>query len=89
MEGRIPYGSALSPLESAERFGAFVPCRFEPPTRFYAICLVPAMLGPSDDTLSLWLAWAYVLIRNAHSPIQATVNAICWRSRPFSRTRSA
>ena len=50
----------------------------EQPTLFYAIALTLAFLG-SGGGLNLWLAWAYVAFRVAHSLVQATVNVVRWR----------
>jgi hypothetical protein len=50
----------------------------EQPTLFYAICLTLALTGFGAG-INLWLAWAYVGFRVAHSLIQATVNVVRWR----------
>jgi hypothetical protein len=50
----------------------------EQPTLFYAICLTLALMGFGGG-INLWLAWAYVGFRVAHSLIQATVNVVRWR----------
>jgi hypothetical protein len=50
----------------------------EQPTLFYAICLSLALMGFGGG-INLWLAWAYVALRVAHSLIQATVNVVRWR----------
>ena len=50
----------------------------EQPTLFYAIALTLALLN-SGGGLNLWLAWAYVAFRVAHSLVQATVNIVRWR----------
>jgi hypothetical protein len=50
----------------------------EQPTLFYAICLTLALLGMGAG-LNLWLAWAYVGLRVAHSLVQATVNIVLYR----------
>lgn len=47
----------------------------EQPTLFYAIALVLALLEAGSGT-SLWLAWAYVGLRIAHSIVQATFNQV-------------
>jgi len=47
----------------------------EQPTLFYATALVLALLGQGDG-LNLWLAWASVALRVAHSLTQALVNVI-------------
>ncbi len=50
----------------------------EQPTLFYAIALTLALLGQGHG-INLWLAWAYVLLRIAHSLVQATVNKVSIR----------
>ena len=50
----------------------------EQPTLFYAIALTLALLQ-SGGGLNLWLAWAYVAFRIAHSLVQATTNIVRWR----------
>ncbi|MBL8772364.1 MAG: MAPEG family protein [Phenylobacterium sp.] len=47
----------------------------EQPTLFYATALALAVAGAGDG-LNLWLAWAYVGLRVAHSLVQATTNII-------------
>jgi hypothetical protein len=47
----------------------------EQPTIFYAIALTLAMLG-SGGGWNLWLGWAYVGFRIAHSLVQAIVNVV-------------
>ncbi|WP_137864954.1 MULTISPECIES: MAPEG family protein [unclassified Sphingomonas] len=50
----------------------------EQPTLFYAVALTLALLGQGDGP-NLWLAWAYVLLRIAHSLVQATFNRVSIR----------
>jgi hypothetical protein len=50
----------------------------EQPTLFYAIALTLALLGRGGGA-NLWLAWAYVAFRVAHSLVQATTNVVRWR----------
>jgi hypothetical protein len=50
----------------------------EQPTLFYAIALVLAFTGQGTGA-ALWLAWAYVLLRIAHSLVQATFNKVSVR----------
>ena len=50
----------------------------EQPTLFYAIALTLALLGWGGGA-NLWIAWAYVAFRVAHSLVQATVNVVRWR----------
>ncbi len=47
----------------------------EQPTLFYAICLVIALTG-TGGAINVGLAWAYVILRIAHSLVQATVNRV-------------
>ncbi len=54
----------------------------EHPTLFYATALALAFLAP-DDTVALWLAWAYVGLRVVHSFIQALYNDIMHRFAAF------
>lgn len=51
----------------------------EQPTLFYAICLTLALAGAGAIWINVWLAWAYVGFRIAHSLVQATVNVVRWR----------
>ncbi|NYT39491.1 MAPEG family protein [Sphingomonas sp. R-74633] len=50
----------------------------EQPTLFYAVALALALLGQGHG-INLWLAWAYVILRIAHSVVQATVNRVSTR----------
>jgi len=50
----------------------------EQPTLFYAIALTLALLD-AVGRVNLWLAWAYVAFRVAHSLVQTTVNVVRWR----------
>lgn len=54
----------------------------EQPTLFYATALTLALLEQGDG-LNLGLAWAYVVLRVAHSLIQALVNVIVLRFTVF------
>ena len=47
----------------------------EQPTVFYAIAISLAVLSV-DSTISLGLAWTYVMLRVAHSLVQALANRI-------------
>ena len=47
----------------------------EAPTLFYAVAIVIAIIGQGDG-FNLWLAWAYVALRVAHSIVQGTVNNV-------------
>ncbi|GAA0280669.1 MAPEG family protein [Alteraurantiacibacter aestuarii] len=46
----------------------------EQPTIFYALVMILAIAGAAQ--LDVWLAWAYVALRVAHSLWQALVNTI-------------
>lgn len=50
----------------------------EQPTIFYAIALVLALMGHGDG-INLALAWAYVVLRVAHSLVQAIFNRVLVR----------
>ncbi|HEU0065941.1 MAG TPA: MAPEG family protein [Sphingomonas sp.] len=50
----------------------------EQPTLFYAVTLVLAIIGQGDG-LNATIAWAYVILRIAHSIVQATVNRVLIR----------
>lgn len=47
----------------------------EQPTIFYAVALA-AQLGGAADAINVGLAWGYVVLRIAHSLVQATRNVI-------------
>lgn len=55
----------------------------EQPTLFYATVLILGMIGQGDG-LNLQLAWAYVILRIAHSIVQATWNRVVVRFALFS-----
>lgn len=55
----------------------------EQPTLFYAIAIVLALSGAGDG-LNAWIAWAYVVLRIAHSLVQATVNRVSTRFALFA-----
>jgi hypothetical protein len=50
----------------------------EQPPLFYAIAITLAVMG-QDWPVNVWLAWAYVGLRIAHSLVQATVNIVVYR----------
>jgi hypothetical protein len=50
----------------------------EQPTIFYAITIALILMG-FDAAINLYLAWAYVGFRIAHSLVQATVNIVFYR----------
>ena len=55
----------------------------EQPTLFYATVLVLGVVGAGDG-LNLQLAWGYVIIRIAHSIVQATWNRVTVRLALFA-----
>lgn len=50
----------------------------EQPVLFYAVCLVIAYTGTGDG-VNVWIAWAYVALRIAHSLWQALFNKVSVR----------
>ena len=50
----------------------------EQPTLFYAACLMLSFYGWNDPA-TVAFAWAYVVLRIAHSVVQATINRIRYR----------
>ena len=50
----------------------------EAPTLFYAVAIVLAIIGHGDG-FNTMLAWAYVVLRVAHSIVQATINRVIIR----------
>jgi hypothetical protein len=54
----------------------------EQPTLFYAVTLTLVLLG-ADGGLNTALAWLYVVLRVAHSLIQAIVNIVLLRFAVF------
>jgi hypothetical protein len=94
---RIPAIAAakkpMDPAMTAADLNAVIPPRVrwkadnynhlhEQPTLFYAVALILAVTGGGAG-LNLWLAWAYVAIRVAHSLIQALGNVIVVRFSVF------
>ena len=55
----------------------------EQPTIFYALALTSQLSVPGDS-ISIVLAWLYVLLRVGHSLIQATANVIVVRFAVFN-----
>jgi len=55
----------------------------EAPTVFYAVALLLAMIGQGDG-LNATIAWAYVLLRVAHSLVQALWNRVMVRFALFA-----
>lgn len=60
----------------------------EQPTLFYATVLILGVTGEGTG-LNLQLAWAYVLLRIAHSVVQATWNRVIVRFALFSLATAA
>lgn len=50
----------------------------EQPTLFYAIVIALILMG-FDARINVYLAWAYVAFRVAHSLVQATINIVIYR----------
>ena len=50
----------------------------EQPTAFYAVALTLALIGAGDG-INATIAWGYVLLRIAHSLVQATFNRVSVR----------
>jgi hypothetical protein len=55
----------------------------EAPTVFYAVAIVLAMIGQGDN-LNVTIAWAYVLLRIAHSLVQIFTNRVIVRFALFA-----
>jgi hypothetical protein len=55
----------------------------EQPTLFYATVIILGVIGQGNG-LNLQLAWAYVILRIAHSIVQATWNRVIVRFTLFS-----
>ena len=55
----------------------------EQPTLFYAVALTLALAGAGDG-MNAAIAWAYVILRVAHSIVQATFNRIAVRFALFA-----
>ena len=60
----------------------------EQPTLFYATVLILGVIGLGDG-LNLQLAWAYVVLRVAHSIVQATWNRVVVRFTLFCLSTAA
>lgn len=60
----------------------------EQPTIFYATVLILGIVGAGDG-INLQLAWAYVVLRVAHSVVQATWNRVAVRFTLFSLATAA
>jgi hypothetical protein len=60
----------------------------EQPTLFYATVVILGVIGQGDG-LNLQLAWAYVILRIAHSLVQATWNRVAVRFTLFCLATAA
>lgn len=60
----------------------------EQPTLFYATVIILGVTGQGDG-LNLQLAWGYVVLRIAHSLVQATWNRVAVRFTLFSLSTAA
>lgn len=60
----------------------------EQPTIFYATVIILGVVGAGDG-INLSLAWAYVLLRIAHSIVQATWNRVAVRFSLFCLATTA
>ena len=83
--GNITY----NPQHPNEEFHAQLPAQvrwkadnynnlMEQPTLFYAVTIALALLG-ADGHLNVVLAWLYVILRIAHSLVQAIINVVALR----------
>ena len=79
----------FDPHQTAAAFNDQIPARvrwkadnynhlMEQPTLFYAVALTLVLLGAGAG-LNAALAWAYVVLRVAHSLVQATINRVTTR----------
>ena len=60
----------------------------EQPTLFYATVVILGVIGQGDG-INLQLAWGYVVLRIAHSIVQATWNRVAVRFTLFSLSTAA
>ena len=60
----------------------------EQPTLFYATVVILGVIGQGDG-INLQLAWGYVVLRIAHSIVQATWNRVVVRFTLFSLSTAA
>ena len=86
--GNIPHGSRGEALDqTSERRAQWKAHNYnhlmEQPTIFYAIVMVLALMR-FDHQVNVWLAWAYVALRVAHSIVQATINIVKYRLALFA-----
>lgn len=76
LDPNLPRGDQMATLPPMVRWKAdnYVHL-MEQPTIFYALVISLAVIGEGSG-INLYLAWAYVLLRIAHSLVQAVVNKI-------------
>ena len=48
------------------------------------IAILRPVIAGAGNGLNAWLAWGYVILRIAHSIVQATVNRVFWRFQLFA-----
>ena len=76
LDPNAPRGQQMSTLPPSVQWKADNYAHLmEQPTIFYALALSLAVIGEGNG-VNLYLAWAYVLLRVAHSFTQALVNKI-------------
>ncbi|MGE4069818.1 MAG: MAPEG family protein [Lysobacterales bacterium] len=84
LDPNAPRGEQMSTLPASVRWKADNYTHLmEQPTIFYAIVLALALLGDTS-TVSVGLAWAYVVLRVVHSLVQVLGNIIQWRFAVFA-----
>ena len=84
LDPMAPRGQQMSELPARVRWKAYnYNHLLEQPPLFYATALALVLMGDTSQW-SLWLAWAYVALRVAHSLWQALVNHIQTRFALFS-----
>jgi hypothetical protein len=75
LDPHIPRGEQMAALPASVRWKADnYNHLMEQPTQFYAVTLALALAGGGE--IDVYLAWAYVGLRVAHSVFQSTVNKI-------------
>ena len=83
LDPMIPRGEQMAQLPAVVRWKADnYNHLMEQPTLFYATALGLAVLG-DQSAGSLYLAWAYVILRIVHSLVQTTTNRITLRFAVF------
>ena len=83
LDPMMPRGEQMAQLPATVRWKADnYNHLLEQPTLFYATALGLAVLG-DHSAISLYLAWAYVILRIVHSLVQTTTNRITLRFAVF------